>query len=146
MAIAKLISHKLILQGRWAKALSPAVLASFMGLSAGVALAEESGWIKGHTARLQTLDKITARIATIDIPVGAPMQYGSLEMTIHICTARPPTMAPEHAALIEIKPVDHHDIVADEPIFKGWMFASSPGLNALEHPVYDVSVLACIKD
>lgn len=121
-------------------------VALVMGLSSAGYAAEDSTWIKGHTAKLQTLDKITARIATIDVPVGTPQRYGSLEIMIHTCTARPPTMAPEHAALIEIKPVDHHDIVGAEPVFKGWMFASSPGLNALEHPVYDVSVLACIKD
>ena len=137
MAIAKPIFRYLImaLVGGWAS----------LG-ALGAMAAEEGAWIKGHTARLQTLDKITARIATHEIPVGVAQQYGSLEITIHTCTARPPTMAPEHAALIEIKSVDHHDVVADEPVFKGWMFASSPGLNALEHPVYDVSVLACIKD
>ena len=103
-------------------------------------------WLQGHTARLQTLDKITARIATIEIPVGTPQRYGSLQIIIHACNARPPTMAPEHAALMAIRVVDHNGVVADMPIFQGWMFASSPGLNALEHPVYDVSVLACIKD
>ena len=103
-------------------------------------------WIKGHTARLQALDKITARISTIEVPVGTPQRFGSLQITIHACNARPPTMAPEHAALIAIRSVDHNNIITDMPVFQGWMFASSPGLNALEHPVYDVSVLACIND
>jgi hypothetical protein len=107
---------------------------------------EEEEWIKGHTASLQGLDKITARISTIEVPVGVAHRYGSLQITIHACNTRPPTMTPENAALIEIKPVDHNDIVGEEAIFQGWMFASSPGLNALEHPVYDVSVLACRKD
>ena len=112
-------------------------------LFAGLAHAE---WIKGHTVKLQALDKITARISTIEIPVGTPREYGALQIIIHSCTTRPPTMAPENAALIEIRSVDHNDVVSDDPIFQGWMFASSPGLSALEHPVYDVSVLACIKD
>ena len=47
---------------------------------------------------------------------------------------------------MEVRTVDHNDVVADEAIFSGWMFASSPAVNALEHPVYDVTVLACRKD
>lgn len=109
-------------------------------------LSAHAEWIKGHTVTLQALDKITARISTIDIPVGSPHRYGALSITIHSCTTRPPTMAPENAALLEIRSVDHNNVISDTPIFQGWMFASSPGLNALEHPVYDVSVLACIKD
>ena len=111
-----------------------------------VPLSAHAEWIKGHTVKLQALDKITARISTIDVAIGSPQQYGGLSITIHSCTTRPPTMAPENAALIEIRSVDHNNVVSDEPIFQGWMFASSPGLSALEHPVYDVSVLACIKD
>ena len=111
-----------------------------------ITISANAEWIKGHTVKLQALDKITARISTIEIPVGSPHQYGALQITIHSCTTRPPTMAPENAALIEIRSVDHNNVVSEVPIFQGWMFASSPGLNALEHPVYDVSVLACIKD
>ena len=103
-------------------------------------------WLQGQSAELQALDKITARISTLDAAVGTPFRYGSLQIVIHACTYRPPTMAPEHAALMEIRNIDHLGQVADEPMFKGWMFASSPALNALEHPVYDVSVLACKKD
>jgi hypothetical protein len=121
-------------------------LALLMLLAGGAAPAHADEWIKGHTASLQTLDKITARISTIEVPVGLPHTFGSLHIIIHACTTRPPTMAPESAALMEIRTVDHDNVVDTEPIFQGWMFASSPGLNALEHPVYDVSVLACIKD
>jgi hypothetical protein len=108
--------------------------------------AEDELWIKGHTVSLQALDKITARISTIEVPVGAPHRFGTLEIIIHACTTRPPTMAPENAALLEVRIVDHNDIVGEESIFLGWMFSSSPGLNALEHPVYDVIVLSCIKE
>jgi hypothetical protein len=100
-------------------------------------------WVAGTTARLQALDKITARISTIDVDVGMPVRFGSLHIIIHDCKFRPPTMAPEHAALVEIRSIDHHNTVADTAVFQGWMFASSPALNALEHPVYDVSILAC---
>lgn len=123
-----------------------AVLLSSVMMLSDAHGASEDEWIKGHTASLQALDKITARISTIEVPVGTPHQYGALHIIIHACNTRPPTMAPENAALFEIRSIDHQDKISDHPIFQGWMFASSPGLNALEHPVYDVSVLACIKD
>lgn len=110
------------------------------------AYADEANWLKGNIAHLQALDKITARISTLKIPVGVPTRYRSLQITIHACTFRPPTMAPEQAALVDIRTIDHLDNVAEDNIFQGWMFASSPALNALEHPVYDVSVLACKND
>ncbi|MCE2516985.1 MAG: DUF2155 domain-containing protein [Alphaproteobacteria bacterium] len=103
-------------------------------------------WVEGSVGSLQALDKITARISTLEFTVGEATRFGSLQIIIHSCRFRPPTMAPEHAALMEIRTIDHHDVVSRETIFQGWMFASSPALNALEHPVYDVSVLACKKD
>ena len=103
-------------------------------------------WLRGDTAELQALDKITARISTLTAEVGTPFRYGSLQIVIHTCTYRPPTMAPEHAALMEIRNINHMGDVDSAPVFQGWMFASSPALNALEHPVYDVSVVACKKD
>lgn len=113
------------------------------GFISGPAQAE---WLNGKTAQLQTLDKITARISTLDVEVGKASRFGSLQIIVHSCQFRPPTIAPEHSGLIEIRTIDHNDIVSEDPIFQGWMFASSPALNALEHPVYDVSVLACKKD
>ena len=115
------------------------------GASSGLVMAEDQ-WRQGPLAELQALDKITARISTLEAEVGKPFRFGSLQITVHACTFRPPTMAPEHAALLEISTIDHLGQIGDAPIFKGWMFASSPALNALEHPVYDVSVLACKKD
>lgn len=138
---------------------SPTIMHKITGLTLGaVALfitaifatipahADQDNWLEGKIAHLQALDKITARISTLKIPVGVPTRYRSLQITIHACTFRPPTMAPEQAALVEIRTIDHHDKVAEEDIFQGWMFASSPAVNALEHPVYDVSVLACKND
>ena len=105
----------------------------------------EDQWLRGDIVELQALDKITARISTLTAVVGEPFRFGSLEILISACTYRPPTMAPEHAALFQVKNIDHHGQVAESALFQGWMFASSPALNALEHPVYDVSVLACKK-
>ena len=131
----------------WALILSGMMVVSISMAPIGRAvLAIENEWVQGNVVELQALDKITARISTLTAEVGKPSRYGTLELMVHACTFRPPTMPPENAALIEISSVDHKGLISDEPIFKGWMFASSPALNALEHPVYDVSVLDCRKD
>lgn len=94
-----------------------------------------------EAAILQGLDKITARISTIKAPVGRPVRFGTLEITVRACDKRPPEEPPESAAYMEIR-----ELRPGEPparVFAGWMFASSPALSALEHPVYDVSVKDC---
>ena len=126
-------------------ALAGLVAAGLVFLPGG-GMAEDPDWLQGGVVELQALDKITARIATIEAQVGVPLRYGSLRIVAHACTFRPPTLAPENAAFLEIRTVDHTGAVDEIADFSGWMFASSPGVNALEHPVYDVSVLACRKD
>ena len=63
----------------------------------------EDQWLRGDIVELQALDKITARISTLTAVVGEPFRFGSLEILISACTYRPPTMAPEHAALFQVK-------------------------------------------
>ena len=94
-------------------------------------------------AKLQGLDKITARVSTIEAPVGQPVAFGALEITVRACDKRPPEEPPESAAYLEI--VERK--VNEEPktVFSGWMFASSPAVSALEHPVYDIWVLDCMS-
>lgn len=90
---------------------------------------------------LQGLDKVTARISTIDVPVGGAAKFGSLTIVARACQKSPPEEPPEAAAFLEIT-----ETPASAPavsIFSGWMFASSPALSALEHPVYDVWVKDC---
>jgi hypothetical protein len=92
-------------------------------------------------AVLQGLDKVTARISTIDAPVGAEVRFGSLHIVARACRKRPPEETPESTAFLEID-----DVKPGEPpvrVFSGWMFASSPALSALEHPVYDVTLVDC---
>jgi hypothetical protein len=102
----------------------------------------------GTVAVLQGLDKTTARIATIDAPVGQQVRYGNLLITARACVKHPPTETPESAAFLVIDemPPDAGPKTKPERIFSGWMFASSPALSALENPVYDVSVLDCKED
>lgn len=99
---------------------------------------------QGETAILQGLDKITARISTFEAPVNQPAQFGSLEITVRRCHKTPPEEPPESAAFMEI--VDNRPDSPSVVLFSGWMFASSPALSALEHPVYDVWVIDCKAD
>ena len=102
-------------------------------------------WIDGNKARLQALDKITARISTVEAPVGASRFFGTLEVLINRCAFRPPEEPPENAAFITIHDRGYEGF---EPklIFSGWIFSSSPAVSAIEHPVYDLTLLACIVD
>ena len=102
-------------------------------------------WIDGNKARLQALDKITARISTVEVPVGAARLYGTLEITINRCAFHPPEEPPENAAFITV--LDRgYDGLTPKQAFSGWIFSSSPAISALEHPVYDLTLLACFAD
>lgn len=92
-------------------------------------------------AVLQGLDKVTARVVTIEVPVGQPVEFGSLRITAQTCRKASPVEPPESAAFLEI--LEERPDEATEAVFSGWMFASSPALSALEHPVYDVWVIDC---
>ncbi len=94
-------------------------------------------------AVLQGLDKVTARISTFEAGFDQPVAFGSLIIRVRACHRTPPTEAPESTAFVEIEDSRHP---GDDPsVFTGWMFASSPAIAALEHPVYDVWVVDCMK-
>ena len=101
-----------------------------------------SQWIEGNRLILQGLDKITARIKTFEVDVAQTYKFGVLDIFVERCIFSKPIFKPESLAYIRIK--DNSDRLS-EVKFKGWMFASSPALNALENPVYDISILACKK-
>lgn len=126
------------MERRAAVAVAGAVLC---GALIGPAAADEPEWTQRPVAVLQGLDKVTARISTVTAPVGQTVQFGTLLITVQTCQEHPPTLAPESAVflVIEDQPPDE----APRRVFNGWMFASSPGLHALEHPVYDVWALSC---
>ena len=92
-------------------------------------------------AVLQGLDKVTARVSTIEAPVGEVVKFGGLEIIARHCDKRPPEETPESAAFLDIWEVREGEAAIS--LFRGWMFASSPALSAMEHPVYDVWVLDC---
>ena len=93
-------------------------------------------------AVLQGIDKVTARVSRIDVPIGRTVTLGPLEITAQACHKRPPEETPESAAFLVIS----EQQLDEEPVllFSGWMFASSPALSALEHAVYDVWVVDCV--
>lgn len=93
-------------------------------------------------ALLQGLDKVTARISTIEAPVGRPVRFGTLEIVARHCDKTPPEERPEAAAFLQVSEISQGE--PTEVLFSGWMFASSPALSALEHPVYDIVVVDCV--
>jgi len=93
------------------------------------------------TAVLQGLDKTTARTGTFAVPVGGQAEFGTLLVRVRACMEAAPIETPESAAFLEIW--DRRPGEDPDERFSGWMFASSPALSALEHPVYDVWVIAC---
>lgn len=98
-------------------------------------------WRQQPIAVMQGLDKVTARISRFSVPVGATYRFGTLNIRVETCQDLPPTLPPESAAFVHVEDQPPDETARD--LFSGWMFASSPGLNALEHPVYDVWVASC---
>jgi hypothetical protein len=87
------------------------------------------------------LDKITGRIISFDAGIGETVQFGALQVTARACYTRPPTEATNTDAFVEVDEVTLKGEI--KRIFTGWMFASSPGLHAVEHPIYDVWLTDC---
>jgi len=89
------------------------------------------------------MDKVTGHFTKLELPVGVTGLFGSLEVTVRSCQKTPPHEAPESASFLEI--VDYRTGEGNV-VFLGWMFASSPGISALEHPVYDIWVIDCANE
>lgn len=100
-----------------------------------------SDMIAEPVAVLQGLDKITARVSDIDAPIGKTVRFGTLAITVRDCEKNPPEDRPEDAAFLQIDEVRPGEVNVRR--FSGWMFAQSPALSSLEHPVYDVVLLDC---
>lgn len=107
----------------------------------------------GHSARaemsdypvvkLQSLDKATARTMTFEARVGSTVKFGPLYIKVHACRKASPLESPESASFLQIWEVTKEEKA--RWIFSGWMFASSPALSAMDHPIYDVWVLDCAE-
>jgi hypothetical protein len=93
------------------------------------------------TLLMRGLDKITGRAFDIVAPLNTPVKFATLEITARYCYSTPQSETPETAAFVQID-----DVRPDKPkrrVFSGWMYASSPGLNAVQHPLYDVWAIFC---
>lgn len=125
-------------------------------VAAGALSVHAATYVRVETATLRALDKITGRSTDLQIETGEPILYGALKIEMKACYQTPPEEAPESAAYLVIRstqPVATETMdeavaapagdEAEPVVFSGWMFASSPGLSALEHPVYDVWVVQC---
>jgi hypothetical protein len=101
----------------------------------------EAARINNAVAVFSGIDKITGRITTFDVYIGETVQFGALQVTPRVCYNRDDTEAQKITTFVEVD-----EITLDRKIrriFTGWMFADSPGLNAVEHPVYDVWLQSC---
>ena len=96
-----------------------------------------------NTAQLQAMDKITGRVSEIEVPVNGEVKFGSFSIVVRACKATPPEETPENYAFVDVADTTKDGKLYN--IFKGWMMSSSPALNAVEHPIYDVWLLKCVN-
>ncbi len=94
--------------------------------------------------KLQSLDKVTAHTMTFEASIGEILKFGPLYMKVQSCQKSSPIDEPESAAFIQVWEVDKNEEA--KWVFSGWMFASSPSLSPMDHPIYDVWVLDCLDD
>jgi hypothetical protein len=97
--------------------------------------------IKNPIAVYSGLDKITGRIISFEAAVDETVQFGALQLTPRVCFTRPPTDTPHTTTFVEVDEVTLEGKY--RRIFTGWMFAASPGLHGIEHPVYDIWLVDC---
>jgi hypothetical protein len=117
-----------------------ALAASMLGLMLGLTPASAER-VSNPVAEFTGVDKITGRIITFDVYIDETVQFGALQVTPRVCYSRPVTEEPKTDSFVEVD-----EITLDRKIrriFTGWMFAESPGLNAVEHAVYDVWLKSC---
>lgn len=121
-----------------AVAMFPTAFAAAQEPAAAPAISER---ITNPVAEFAGIDKITGRIITFDVYIDETVQFGALQVTPRICYSRPENEEPKTDSFVEVD-----EITLDRKIrriFTGWMFAESPGLNAVEHAVYDVWLKGC---
>jgi len=116
----------------------PLIAGIFLLAARGIAFA---GPVANPIAIFSGLDKIMGLTTTFEIKIGEEKQFGSLVVKADVCNSRPITEDPKTVSFVEVD-----EILTDKSrkrIFSGWMFAESPGLNAVEHPLYDVWLVGC---
>jgi hypothetical protein len=99
--------------------------------------------IENGVAVFAALDKVTARTSKFEVPLNETVTFGALKVTPRVCYSRPPTEQPKTTSFVEVDEIQLDG--QQKRIFTGWMFAESPGINAVEHPVFDVWLTDCEK-
>jgi hypothetical protein len=97
--------------------------------------------ITNKKASFSGLDKITGRIINFDEDIGETVQFGALRVKTDACYTRPSTEAANTDAFVEVDEITLQGEV--KRIFSGWMYAASPGLHGVEHPIYDIWLTDC---
>ena len=105
---------------------------------AHIALADK---ISHPIAVFDGLDKITGRIISFEVAINETVQFGALQITPRVCYSRPPTDPPQTDAFAQVDEIDEQKQL--KRIFSGWMFADSPGLHGIEHPIFDIWLTGC---
>lgn len=95
-------------------------------------------------AIIQGLDKTIAKTSNLEIKVGEYVLFGSLKIIVHRCWQAPLAQEPESKILLEIFETQISN-KQEKRIFYGWIFASSPSLSGLEHPIYDITAISCVN-
>jgi hypothetical protein len=116
-------------------------------LLSGVAHAEDTKnpdisppdtWQPRQSGTLRVMNKIDSTVSTVTLKVGETTKFESLQITLSGCFVRPPDLPDDATARVSIA-----DSRPDQPGFNGWILKNEPGLNMLEHPVYDVQLAGC---
>lgn len=115
-------------------------------LFAGILLwpaAVAAGPVQNRLAVFAALDKITGEITTLKVPIDEVAKFGTFRIRPRTCHTRPPTEEPRTMAFVEIEEYTYDR--KHRRVFTGWMNAESPGLHAVEHPLFDVWLTGCAE-
>ena len=110
-----------------------AICAAVAGMAAAPAFAAE---ISTNAALMQAMDKVTGRVNKITVPVNSKIAFGDFSLVLRACKKRPAEETPENFAFVDV--ADKSFGTDEYSIFRGWMLSSAPGMNAIQHPIYDV--------
>ncbi len=99
-----------------------------------------------NSTLLQLLDKSTATTKVVELSIDNEIKFGNIMIKLHKCWQAPLSQIPESKALIEVNEKNNNSYSKEvKNIFLGWMFASSPSISSLQHPIYDITILKCIN-
>ena len=115
---------------------------SVVALVAGLTGPAGAEAIRNPVALFAGLDKITGTITRFEAGIDEVRRFGSLDVRARVCNTRALTEQPKTTAFVEVEEVLLEG--GTKRVFTGWMLAESPGLNAVEHPVYDVWLTGCL--